>query len=102
MLELAKEFRQRVGSTITCGVLYNLVNALFSFSSVSLDFRAGYIARLISVLNFSCIYNSYLCYIGSLKTVFGKQIARQRLISGVLNDEPVSQIIPLVFQTRPL
>ena len=75
---------------MTCGSLYNSVKArglklrtstrrkmtLFSFSSLSLDLRAGYIVRLISVLNFTYLYNSYLCCIRSLKTVFRKQIAR--------------------------
>ena len=114
MLELAKGFRRWEGSTITCGVLYNSVNArslklrvsrrkwLFLFCSVSLDLRAGYIVRLISVLNFSYLHNSYLRCIGSLKTVFRKQFARQRFISCVFDNKPVSQTIPRIFHTRPL
>ena len=81
---------------MTCGSLYNSVNArslkprasnrrlaLFSFSSLSLDLRAGYIVRLISVLNFTYLDNSYLCCIRNFKTVFRKQITWQRCISGV-------------------
>ena len=75
---------------------------LFSFSSVSLDLRAEYIVQLISVLNFSYLHNSYLRCIGSLKTVFREQIARQRFISGVFDNKPVSQTIPRIFHTRPL
>ena len=56
---------------------------------------AEYIVLLISVRN-----NSYLCCSGSLKTVFGKQIARQRFISGVFDDEEVSQTVLRNFQIR--
>ena len=73
--------------------------ALFSFSSLSLDLRAGHIVRLISVFY---LYNSYLYCIRSLKTVFRKQIARQRFISGVFDYKPVRQTISQVFNTRPL
>ena len=45
---------------------------------------------------------TYLCCIRSLKTVFWKQIAQQRLILGVFDYEPVSQTIPRIFNTRPL
>ena len=86
---------------MTCGSLYNSVNArslklrasarrkmsLFSFFSLSLDLRAGYIVRLISVLNFTYLDYSYLCCVRSLKTVFRKQIARQRFISGVFDNK---------------
>ena len=98
---------------MTFGSLYNSMNArsfklqaptrrkmaLFSFSSLSLDLRAGYIVRLISVFY---LYNSYLCCIRSLKTVFRKQIARQGFISSVFDYKPVRQAIPQVFNTRPL
>ena len=45
-------------------------------------------------------YNSYPCCMGSLKTVFGKQIARQRFISGVFDDEEVSQTVLRNLQIR--
>ena len=60
---------------------------------------AEYIILLISV-SISVRNNSYLCYSGSLKTVFGKQIARQRFISGVFDDKEVSQTILRNFQIR--
>ena len=60
---------------------------------------AEYIILLIS-LSISVRNNSYLCCSGSLKTVFGKQIARQRFISGVFDDKEVSQTILRNFQIR--
>ena len=52
---------------------------------------------------FSLVFTyTYLCCIRSLKTVFRKQIAQQRLILGVFDNEPVSQTIPRTFNTKPL